>query len=155
CRGPQLEPSRRERLAAVAGEPDEPPAHDEAVPFQPAQSRVEKPAWSGARELPLVGGAARNCGEDDGGDGLGLHRAGVAASAAAGEMCDGQGVSEGASTTLPRGSQDDFGRIASWDEARAESWVEALDLRAAGADQTRLREEILALAKPGAGDTAV
>jgi ubiquinone/menaquinone biosynthesis C-methylase UbiE len=70
-------------------------------------------------------------------------------------MCDGQAMSEGASTIRPRGSQDEFGRIESWDDARAESWVEALDLRAAGADQTRLREEILALARPGTGDTAV
>jgi ubiquinone/menaquinone biosynthesis C-methylase UbiE len=64
-------------------------------------------------------------------------------------------MSERASTALPRGSQDEFGQIASWDDARAASWVEALDLRATGADQTRLREEILALARPRPGDTAV
>jgi cyclopropane fatty-acyl-phospholipid synthase-like methyltransferase len=54
-----------------------------------------------------------------------------------------------------RGSQDDFGRVDEWDQARANKWVEALDLRAEAADQVRLREEILAVADVRAGNTVV
>ena len=58
-------------------------------------------------------------------------------------------------TTLAPGSHDDFGRIDSWDEARAESWARGLDSRAAAADQRRLREEILAIARLQPGHTVV
>jgi SAM-dependent methyltransferase len=53
------------------------------------------------------------------------------------------------------GSQDDFGRVGQWDEQQARRWAEALDLRAAGLDQARLREEILAAADVRAGETVV
>jgi ubiquinone/menaquinone biosynthesis C-methylase UbiE len=53
------------------------------------------------------------------------------------------------------GSCDDFGRLESWDDARAEKWADALDLRAAAPDQVQLREEILAAADVHAGNTVV
>jgi ubiquinone/menaquinone biosynthesis C-methylase UbiE len=65
-------------------------------------------------------------------------------------------VSEGGrSPDLPPGSQDDFGRVDRWDEARARSWAEALELRAAGLDQVRLRAEILAAADVRVGQVVV
>jgi cyclopropane fatty-acyl-phospholipid synthase-like methyltransferase len=64
-------------------------------------------------------------------------------------------VSDRAPRDLPPGSQDDFGRLDRWDEARARKWAEARDLRAAGPDQIRLREEIRAAADVRAGDTVV
>jgi SAM-dependent methyltransferase len=67
----------------------------------------------------------------------------------------GHSVSERSPRDLPPGSQDDFGRLDRWDEARARKWAEALDLRASGPDQARLREEILAAADVRAGDTVV
>lgn len=55
----------------------------------------------------------------------------------------------------PLGAHDDFGRIETWDQARADNWAKALDLRAAADDQVRLRETILALAAVRAGETVV
>lgn len=57
--------------------------------------------------------------------------------------------------TAPPGSHDDFGRIDTWDQARADNWAKALDLRAAGDDQVRLRETILDLAAVRPGQTVV
>jgi ubiquinone/menaquinone biosynthesis C-methylase UbiE len=53
------------------------------------------------------------------------------------------------------GTFDDFGTIDTWDEARAKTWADALDLRAAGTDQVRLREEILAVARLRSGNTVI
>jgi ubiquinone/menaquinone biosynthesis C-methylase UbiE len=53
------------------------------------------------------------------------------------------------------GLHDEFGRLESWDEARAERWAAALDLRASAADQVRLRAEIVAAAGLEAGNTVV
>jgi ubiquinone/menaquinone biosynthesis C-methylase UbiE len=64
-------------------------------------------------------------------------------------------MSETEPLDLPPGSQDDFGRIDQWDEARAATWAEALDLRASASDQVHLRREIVAAASPQAGDTVV
>ncbi len=57
--------------------------------------------------------------------------------------------------TAAPGSHDDFGRIDTWDQARADNWAKALDLRAAGDDQVRLRESILELAAVRTGETVV
>jgi ubiquinone/menaquinone biosynthesis C-methylase UbiE len=54
-----------------------------------------------------------------------------------------------------RGTHDDFGRVDTWDDARAAEWARALDLRASAPDQVRLREEIVAAAHVGAGDTVI
>jgi ubiquinone/menaquinone biosynthesis C-methylase UbiE len=64
-------------------------------------------------------------------------------------------VSEPEQSEVPLGSHDDFGRIEQWDEARAATWAEALDLRARGSDQVQLRREIIAAASLEAGDTVV
>ena len=57
--------------------------------------------------------------------------------------------------SLPAGSFDDFGKIDTWDEARAQTWARGLDLRAAADDQVRLRREIMSLTGLRPGDTAV
>jgi ubiquinone/menaquinone biosynthesis C-methylase UbiE len=57
--------------------------------------------------------------------------------------------------TAAPGSHDDFGRVETWDDARAETWARALELRASAADQVRLRGEIVAAANVGEGDTVI
>jgi ubiquinone/menaquinone biosynthesis C-methylase UbiE len=56
---------------------------------------------------------------------------------------------------VPTGTHDDFSRVETWDDQRTENWVKNLELRAAGADQVRLRKEIVAIAKLQAGQCAI
>jgi SAM-dependent methyltransferase len=53
------------------------------------------------------------------------------------------------------GAHDPFRHVAVWDAVTAEEWVEALDRRAAGVDQVRLRAGLLAAAALRPGDTVV
>ncbi|MFN0305878.1 MAG: methyltransferase domain-containing protein [Burkholderiales bacterium] len=55
----------------------------------------------------------------------------------------------------PAGAHDDFSRVDTWDDQRTENWVKALELRAAGADQVRLRKEIVDVARLRAGQCAI
>ncbi|HEV2377848.1 MAG TPA: methyltransferase domain-containing protein [Streptosporangiaceae bacterium] len=53
------------------------------------------------------------------------------------------------------GSSDPFRAVTDWDEETARAWADALDLRAAGADQARVRQRLRERAGLRAGDTAV
>jgi SAM-dependent methyltransferase len=55
----------------------------------------------------------------------------------------------------PAGAHDDFSRVETWDDQRTENWVKALELRAAGADQVRLRKEIVDISRLHAGQCAI
>lgn len=56
---------------------------------------------------------------------------------------------------VPSGTHDDFSRVETWDDQRTENWVKNLELRAAGADQVRLRREIIDIARLRAGQCAI
>jgi ubiquinone/menaquinone biosynthesis C-methylase UbiE len=53
------------------------------------------------------------------------------------------------------GTHDDFSRVETWDDQRTENWVRNLELRAAGADQVRLRKEIVDIARLRSGQCAI
>ena len=57
--------------------------------------------------------------------------------------------------SAPAGTHDDFSRVETWDEQRTENWVKNLEMRAAGADQVRLRKEIIDIARLRAGQCAI
>ncbi|HEX2297671.1 MAG TPA: methyltransferase domain-containing protein, partial [Pseudonocardiaceae bacterium] len=59
------------------------------------------------------------------------------------------------SGAIELGTLDPFRSVASWDGATAASWAAALDQRAAGDDQVRLRATMRELAALRPGDHAV
>lgn len=56
---------------------------------------------------------------------------------------------------MPTGTHDDFAKVESWDRERAETWAKALDLRASGPDQVKLRALIVEVAGLRAGQTVI